>query len=123
MERMLLVRIIAGLKSLLSVLIVFGTIAFGVWQHKTASVQVLDQQLMIRCRQISRVTFFVQKHRIQMLEARQSYFQKRIGMVSAKVSVMGNLEGVHVKIKHQPQERMQEILQLIAKKRDFTGAP
>lgn len=95
---------------LLSVLIVFGTIAFGVWQHKTASVQVLDQQLMIRYRQISRVTFFAQKHRIQMLEARQSYFQKRRAIATAMIVVMSGMNGASAKAFHMDLQEIEKLL-------------
>lgn len=95
---------------LLSILIVFATIALGVWQHKTAALQISNQQLMIRYRQISRITFFAQKPRIQMVEASQNYFQKRKAIASAKIIVMSGMNGASAKAFHMDLHEIKKLL-------------
>lgn len=82
---------------LLSLLLFLLVIVIGSWQWKTAGYAINNQQLTVRWRGLSRVTFYVEKHRIQAMEATQSYFQKRRDVSSIAVTVMSGMAGARAK--------------------------
>ncbi|MDN4495472.1 PH domain-containing protein [Ureibacillus sp. BA0131] len=82
---------------MLSVLIFIPVILIGLWQFKTTGFAINHNQLTIRYRIFSRVTFIVERKRIQALESRQSYFQKRKKITSLQVTVMSGLTGAKAK--------------------------
>ena len=78
---------------LLSLLLVPLLILLGIWQHKTAGYMLDDKQLIMQYRIFSRVTFFMEKKRIQSLQSSQTYFQKRKSVMSVKATVMSGVTG------------------------------
>ena len=47
----------------------------------------------MRSRGFSRVTIYMQKHRIQAMASRQSYFQKKKQVATVRATVMSGLTG------------------------------
>lgn len=78
---------------LLSLLLIPLLILLGIWQHKTAGYMLDDKQLIMQYRIFSRVTFFMEKKRIQSLQSSQTYFQKRKNLMSVKATVMSGMSG------------------------------
>ncbi|GGG24963.1 UPF0699 transmembrane protein YdbT [Lysinibacillus alkalisoli] len=96
---------------LLTLLLIPFTMGLGVWQHRTAAYCINDKQLTLRYRGISRVTFFVQKHRIQSLSSRQSYFQKKNDVMGIHLSVMSGASGAKASIRALDQADVEHILE------------
>lgn len=78
---------------LLSLLLVPLLILLGIWQHKTAGYMLDNKQLIMQYRIFSRITFFMEKKRIQSLQSSQTYFQKRKNVMSVKATVMSGVTG------------------------------
>ena len=84
----------------------------GIWQHQTAGFTIVGQQLTIVSRGISRVTFFAQKHRIQVVQQSQSYFQKRKQLASARIVVMSSgMQGAVAKAYHMEEQHIDDVMQ------------
>ncbi|KGR75508.1 PH domain-containing protein [Ureibacillus sinduriensis] len=83
---------------MLSVLIFIPVILIGLWQFKTTGFAINGNQLTICYRIFSRVTFVVEKKRIQAMERRQTYFQKRKEIATVQVTVMSGLTGASAKV-------------------------
>lgn len=83
----------------------------GIWQHQTAGFTIEGQQLTIVSRSISRVTFFAQKHRIQVVQQSQSCFQKRKQLASARIVVMSSgMQGAAAKAYHMEEHHIDNIM-------------
>lgn len=95
---------------LLSILIVPINSWIGYCRYKASAYALYDSQLVIRYRHISRVTFFVHKNRIQMLEKRQTYFQKKRQVASAKVAVMSGVAGAKVQAYHLEEHAVESLM-------------
>ncbi|MGM9948975.1 MAG: PH domain-containing protein [Lysinibacillus sp.] len=95
---------------LLTVLLVIPVMLLGVWQHKTARLALLDSQMIIVYRHISRVTFFVEKRRIQVTEQRQSYFQKRKQVATGRVVIMSGMNGAEARAYHMEQADIEDMM-------------
>lgn len=78
---------------LFAILLVPLLIGLGVWQHQTVGFAIKEKQLTMRFRNISRVTVYMRKHRIQALMKRQSYFQKRKQVATVQATVMSGISG------------------------------
>ncbi len=96
---------------LLSMLIVVPSILIGLWQFKTTGFAINGHQLTIVYRMISRVTFVVEKKRIQAVESRQSYFQKRKNIASVQATVMSGMTGATAKAANLNVSDVEEVLQ------------
>ncbi|WP_332646334.1 PH domain-containing protein [Lysinibacillus sp. 54212] len=95
---------------LLSLLIVVPVILLGIWQHRTARFIIQGNQLTIIYRHINRVTFIVEKKRIQIAQQSQTYFQKRKGLATARVVVMSGMTGAEAKAYYMEQRKIEEIM-------------
>lgn len=95
---------------LLSLFIIVLVLLLGYWQYKTTGYKITGQQLMIRSRFISRVTFVVQRKRIQMMQSRQSYFQKRKQLATCRVVVMSGMAGAVAEVSHIDEQQVDKIL-------------
>ena len=78
---------------LFSILLIIPIILLGLWQYRTAGFSISGNQLTLVYRVFSRVTFVVEKKRIQALECKQSYFQKRKRIATIQATVMSDLGG------------------------------
>lgn len=90
--------------------LVIPVILLGIWQHKTARLFLFDSQLSIVYRHISRVTFFAEKRRIQILEQRQSYFQRRRQLATGRVVVMSGMVGAEAKAYHMDEADIEDMM-------------
>ena len=95
---------------LLSFLLIVPVILLGIWQHKTARFSIQGSQLTIIYRQISRVTFFVEKRRIQVIEQKQSYFQKQKQLATAQVVVMSGMTGASAHAYHMDEADIEQVM-------------
>ncbi|MEK4427297.1 PH domain-containing protein [Solibacillus sp. FSL K6-1523] len=95
---------------LLSLLIIVPIILLGRWQFKTAGYLLNGQQITIVSRTVSRVTFFAEKKRIQVVQGSQNYFQKRKQIGSAKIVVMSGMAGASATVRHIEQQEVETIL-------------
>lgn len=95
---------------LLSLLIIVPILLLGSWQYKTTGYKISNDQITIVSRLISRVTFVAQKKRIQIVQSRQSYFQKRKQLSSCRIVVMSGMAGAEAEVSHLEQEQVDVIL-------------
>jgi putative membrane protein len=74
---------------LLSLIVLAWFTFWGILKYKDAGWSLGEQQLNLRYRTIVRTTVFMKKNKIQSLEAKESYFQKRkeLGSLEAFVKV------------------------------------
>jgi putative membrane protein len=72
---------------LLSLILLAWFTFWGVLKYKDAGWNLADQQLNLRFRTIVRSTVFIKKNKIQSLEVKESYFQKRKGLGSLEAFV------------------------------------
>jgi putative membrane protein len=72
---------------LLSLLLLAWCTFWGVLKYKDAGWNLAEQQLNLRFRTIVRSTVFIKKNKIQSLEVKESYFQKRKGLGSLEAFV------------------------------------
>jgi len=109
--------VVAGLSyflmpwGLLSLVIIPATIGLGIWQHRTAAYALTGKQLTLRYRIFSRVTFFVEKHRIQSMTTKQTYFKQRKNVADVTVSVMSGSGGATATVPALEQQDAEIILQ------------
>lgn len=82
---------------LLSTLLVLPVLLLRFWQYKSTGFAIRGHQLTIVYRVISRITFVVEKNRIQAIESKQSLFQKRKNLASIQVTVMSGMSGTSAK--------------------------
>ena len=95
---------------LLSFLLIVPVLLLGIWQHKTARFTIQGSQLTTIYRRISRITFFVEKRRIQVVEQKQSYFQKRKRLATAQVIVMSGLNGERAYVYHMDEVAIEQMM-------------
>ena len=65
----------------------------GAWQHKTAGYWLDEKQLVVQYRQISRVSLWVEKKRIQAMTERTTYFQKKTDVSSIMITIKSGVAG------------------------------
>lgn len=94
---------------LLSLLLVPLLILLGIWQHQTAGYSLGGKQLIMQYRIFSRITFFMEKKRIQSLQSSQTYFQKRKNVMSVKATVMSGMTGTTGNVPSLEQRDVDEI--------------
>ena len=110
-----MVPVIGGLSyfffpyGLLSFLLIIPVLLLGRWQYKTTGFTIRGEQVTIVSRNISRVTFFAEKKRLQIVQSSQNYFQKRKQLASVRVVVMSGMNGASAKASHMEQSRADEI--------------
>lgn len=84
--------------------------AWRIWQYYATSFYIKEQQLTLRFRKVSLQTAYLLKRRIQAVEMKQSYFQRRnqVATISSFLK-----EGAHVyeaKVKHLEEQDAKKIL-------------
>jgi len=70
------------------------------WQYKTNGYLISGNQLTLRYRIISRLTFIAEKKRIQVIQKKQNYFQKRKNIATVQATVMSGIGGATGKVAH-----------------------
>ncbi|MGE7911540.1 PH domain-containing protein [Lysinibacillus xylanilyticus] len=95
---------------LLSLLLIPLTVLIGIWQHKAAGYMIDGKQLTMRYRVFSRITFFMEKKRIQSIGTTQTYFQKRKKVMTVKATVMSGMTGMTGNVRSLEQQDAETIL-------------
>ncbi|MEY9977044.1 putative membrane protein [Lysinibacillus sp. RC79] len=95
---------------LFSLLLIPLTILIGIWQHKTAGYMIDGKQLTMQYRVFSRITFFMEKKRIQSIGTTQTYFQKRKNIMTVKATVMSGMTGMTGNVRSLEQQDAETIL-------------
>ncbi|WP_419954717.1 PH domain-containing protein [Neobacillus niacini] len=72
---------------LLSLLILALVTFWGVLRYKDAGWRLEEQQLSLRYRSMVRTTVFIKKNKLQVLELKESYFQRRKDLVTLEAFV------------------------------------
>ena len=85
---------------LFSLLLIPLGIGWGLWQHRSAAYMLKDQQATFRFRVFSKHTYYLQRRRIQSLEVRQSYFQKRKNLASVEATIKSGSLGATATVPH-----------------------
>ncbi len=95
---------------LLSILLVIPVILIRLWQYKTTGFAINGQQLTIVYRMFSRITFIVEKNRIQATECKQSLFQKRKNLASIQITVMSGMAGATAKASNLKEQDAEVVM-------------
>lgn len=95
---------------LFSLLLIPLTILIGIWQHKATGYMIDGKQLTMRYRVFSRITFFMEKKRIQSIGTTQTYFQKRKKVMTVKATVMSGMTGMTGNVRSLEQQDAETIL-------------
>ena len=85
---------------LFALLIVPAILMLAVWQHRTAGYALVERQLTMQFRNISKHTFFIMKRRIQAIDVTQSYFQRRKDVASIQATIKSGMMGATARIDH-----------------------
>ncbi|WP_342462938.1 PH domain-containing protein [Ureibacillus sp. FSL K6-8385] len=95
---------------LLSIFLALFVLIMGLWQYKTNGYLISGNQLTLRYRVISRVTFIAEKKRIQVIQKRQNFFQKRKKIATVQATVMSGLAGATARVPHLDESDADAIL-------------
>ncbi|MFS0691087.1 PH domain-containing protein [Sporosarcina sp. 179-K 8C2 HS] len=95
---------------LFSLAIIPVIIAFGMWQHRSAAYDIIDNQLTMRFRGFSLQTAYMMKKRIQSMEMKQSYFHKRKGVATVIANIKSGMSVFHANVHHMDVEEAEKIL-------------
>ncbi|WP_181833268.1 PH domain-containing protein [Bacillus taeanensis] len=77
----------------LALLPVIGGALLGYVQYKSAGWQLVSSHLYVSARKLAKTTAIVKKQRVQALESKQSYFQKRKKLLTVSVFIMSSFSG------------------------------
>ncbi|MDR0140235.1 PH domain-containing protein [Metabacillus idriensis] len=83
----------------LALLTVPAGLLIGLASFKDAGWAIHAEQLTLSSRNLVRSTFIVKRKRIQVIEARQSFFQRRLDLASIQSSTTSGLGGTHFLVK------------------------
>ncbi|MGG4490321.1 PH domain-containing protein [Metabacillus idriensis] len=71
----------------------------GLLSFKDAGWAIHAEQLTLSSRNLVKSTFVVKRKRIQVIETRQSFFQRRLGLASIQSSTTSGMGGTHFMVK------------------------
>lgn len=91
-------------------MLIVPIVLLGNWQYRTSGYSINGKQLTFVYRMINRVTFVVEKKRIQAAEMSQTYFQKRKEIASVEAMVMSGITGATAKVRHLNKEDVEDIM-------------
>ena len=106
---------------LLSILLPFLVFVLGLWQYKTNGYLISGNQLTLRYRIISRLTFIAEKKRIQVIQKKQNYFQKRKNIATVQATVMSGIGGATGKVAHLNESDVDTILSWFERSKENKG--
>lgn len=95
---------------LLSMLILPLIYFHGRWQQKTAAFSILQKQLTMRFRTISRQTVYTKKNRIQSMEMNQNYFHRRKKAAAVTINVKSGMSVDSPAIRHMDEQQAERFL-------------
>ncbi|WP_232336764.1 PH domain-containing protein [Planococcus lenghuensis] len=96
---------------LLALLALPVSVALGIWQHRTAGWMTSDKQLTLQFRAFGKHTFYMLKKRVQAIEIKQSWFQRRKNVASVQATVKSGAFGAAARAEHLEQQDAHVILQ------------
>ncbi|WP_391204817.1 PH domain-containing protein [Psychrobacillus sp. L4] len=85
---------------LLSLILLPLSYIFGMWQHRTAGYAVNGLHLVMRYRNLSKVTIWMEKKRIQSMTERMTFFQKRKNVSSIITTIKSGVGGSTAIVPH-----------------------
>lgn len=100
---------------ILSFLLVVPVILIRFWQYKSTGFAIRGHQLTLVYRVISRITFIVEKNRIQAMESKQCVFQKRRNISSIQVTVMSGMAGTSARASNLNEHDTETIMRWLEK--------
>lgn len=103
-----------GLWSFLLVPIV---LCLGIWRHHSAAYEVSGDQLTIRSRFFSLETTYVQKRRIQSMQMRQNYFQRKNKVATIAGAIKSGMLPIFAEVRHMEEEEAARLLKWYEPKR------
>lgn len=95
---------------LLSLLLIPILIVFGLWQHRTAGYSISGQQLSLRYRGFSKITFMIEKKRMQSMGVMQSPFQKKRSLASIETTIKSGILGATAKVEHLEVSDVEDVM-------------
>lgn len=95
---------------LLSFLIVPVIVLYGLWQHRSAAYGISGNQLTMRFRNFSLQTAFLMKKRIQSMEMKQNYFQKRKNVATLAANIKSGMSTFSAQVHHMGESEAEKIL-------------
>ncbi|WP_432361688.1 PH domain-containing protein [Sporosarcina sp. UB5] len=95
---------------LFSLAIIPVIVVYGMWQHRSAAYDIVDNQLTMRFRGFSLQTAYMMKKRIQSMEMKQSYFHRRKGVATILANVKSGMGVYHATVHHMDVEEAERIL-------------
>jgi len=104
---------------LLSISIVFLIYFLGLWQFQTNGYRIIGNQLILRYRVINCVTFIAEKKRIQVIQRKQHYFQKKKSIATVQATVMSGASGATAKVAHLNESDVDEILSWFERRKEM----
>jgi len=69
-----------------------------------------DDLVVMRCRNLSRVTVIIQRECVQSMEKKQNIFQKRKAIAKYKVTISGDIVGKSYKIGYMDERYIEDII-------------
>ena len=101
---------------LLLLIILAFLVLLSISQHRNASFKLENKRITIQYRSINKVTFIAQRSKIQALQMTQTIFQRRLGIYTGVIHIMGNMGGVKAKIVHQSKDDLMPVYYFIQKR-------
>lgn len=95
---------------LLSLILIPLSYLLGMWQHRTAGYAIEGQHLIMRYRNISKVTIWMEKRRIQSMTERTTYFQKRQNISSVITTIKSGIGGESSTVPHLDKADAEKLL-------------
>lgn len=95
---------------LLSLILLPITYLYGMWQHRTAGFAINGQHLVMRYRNLSKVTIWMEKRRIQSITEKTTYFQKRKNVSSIIATIKSGVSGETSTVPHLNKEDAEQLL-------------
>lgn len=95
----------------LALLTVPAGLLIGLASFKDAGWAIHAEQLTLSSRNLVKSTFVVKRKRIQVIEARQSFFQRRLDLASIQSSTTSGLGGTHFMVKGLDAEDAGEVFE------------
>lgn len=95
---------------LLSLLIVPIIVLFGLWQHRSSAYGISGNQLTIRFRSFNLQTAYLMKKRIQSMEMKQNYFQKRKSVATLAARIKSGMNIFNAQVHHMEESEAEKIL-------------
>jgi putative membrane protein len=95
---------------LLSLILLPLSYFLGIWKHRTAGYAVNGQHLVMRYRNFSKVTIWMEKRRIQSITERMTFFQKRKNVSSIVTTIKSGVGGATSIVPHLDKADVEKLM-------------